>query len=122
MTRQQLVRIAPFWILLVAVGSLMPEAAKRALGTNASVLWHQCYHFASFGSAALILSLIAPTAPKRVAAFLSVVALGLLLESLQHAIWHNPMEWWDVRDDALAAAAAWALANSAAVRRVLLQG
>jgi type II secretory pathway component PulK len=40
---------------------------------------------------------------------LAVFLLGLSLEYLQHLIYRNPMEWWDVRDDGLAILAAHAI-------------
>ena len=78
---------------------------------------HRPTHFFLFGVTALILwrlfvSVNWPRAPKVLAArawlvaILSTAALGMAIEALQHLIYRNRMEWWDVRDDSLAAIAA----------------
>jgi len=36
-------------------------------------------------------------------AALCTAALGAIIETLQHVMYNNPMEWWDLRDDALSA-------------------
>jgi hypothetical protein len=36
-------------------------------------------------------------------AVLATIATGLVIETLQHLMYHIPMEWWDVRDDSIAA-------------------
>jgi len=120
MSRQLLIRIAPFWILLVLIGSFMP-GAKHALGTSSSILTHRLYHVASFGSAALILLLIADNGPRRLAALLGVVTLGVLIEFLQHSIYSIPVEWWDIRDDSVSAAGAWLVTAFPAVRNKILR-
>jgi hypothetical protein len=39
-------------------------------------------------------------------ALMATIFLGGAIELLQFALYHNPMEWWDVRDDAMGATAA----------------
>ncbi len=39
----------------------------------------------------------------RVLALASVAALGVLIEWLQHLVFANPLETWDIRDDTYAA-------------------
>ena len=46
------------------------------------------------------------TARAWLSALVGTIVLGGILELLQHTIYRNRMEWWDVRDDALAAIAA----------------
>lgn len=106
--RSLLVRIAPFWIAAVVAGSLLP-GIKDVFGTSLarSVPRHRFYHFLAFGSTALLLFLIGRTALQRLRGPVAAVALGLVLEYAQHRIFGSRMEWWDLRDDAYAAAAAW---------------
>jgi hypothetical protein len=119
MPRSLLVRIAPFWILVLIIGSLSPRT-KDALGTSAQSR-HRICHFLSFGSTALLLVLVGTTAPKRAAAALSVIGLGVLLEFWQHSIGGFRIEWWDIRDDTYAAIAAWLIGSLAVVRHALVR-
>jgi hypothetical protein len=58
----------------------------------------------------------------RFSAVLSVIALAVVLEFLQHRIYGKSLEWWDIRDDSYAALAAWLLASVPAIRRTMLRG
>jgi NAD dependent epimerase/dehydratase family len=120
MSRQLLVRIAPFWILLIVVGSFLPGAVKHAIGTSGRTLGHQCsprlirVRRADPGPDRRFPAQTLGGAPRR-------RGLAFLVESLQHSLYPIPMEWWDVRDDTLAAAAAWLLATFSPVRTTLLR-
>lgn len=111
--RTFLVRIAPWWILLVIIGSFLPGTSKEKIGTlntpeaameGRVAAKHRIAHFLTFGSTALLLVLISETAAEAMWAGFGVAALGFILECSQFAlIGLKEMEWWDVRDDALAA-------------------
>jgi len=77
-----------------------PEAATQ----GRAVARHRVAHFLTFGSTALLLVLISETVAEEIWAGFGVVALGFILEWSQFAIIGlTEMEWWDVRDDTLAA-------------------
>jgi hypothetical protein len=59
--------------------------------------------------AAFLLCALSRNRRQEVRGALAVFLLGLSLEYLQHLIYHNAMEWWDVRDDALAILAAFTI-------------
>jgi hypothetical protein len=128
--RAFLVRIAPWWVACLIIGSFLPGAIKDALGTTnplsemahgRAVLAHRLVHFTSFGSTALILMLIAETRAQQLAAGLGVAILGLMLECSQFSLLSlKYMEWWDVRDDALAACGSLVLIQWAGFRRAIV--
>jgi hypothetical protein len=133
-TRTHLIRIAPFWIFCLIAGSFLPGTAKQALGTSANVSLvnghfeitaiqpsHRIVHFLSFGSTALILLLLGRKETGRLCGPLATLALGLAIEYAQHWISGAPVEWWDVRDDAYAACAAWLLGQWPPLRHALVK-
>lgn len=130
-SRQFLIRFSVLWIVLITVGSFLPTRAKVALGTttdfNSAVIQHRVKpehrlaHFGAFGIAALSLAVIAETLSQRVGALAGVLALALVIELLQKALHGGPVEYWDVRDDTLAALAGSALGTWQLVRAVLLR-
>jgi hypothetical protein len=125
-----LIRLAPWWVLLVIIGSFLPERSKEAIGTTNSPeaaihgrasLKHRVVHFVTFGSTALLLVIIGETALQQVWAGLGVAALGFLVEYSQYLLSRiSLMEWWDVRDDAIAAIAALLLAQWLNLREILV--
>jgi hypothetical protein len=129
--RTLLVRIAPWWVLLVIIGSFLPATSKEAIGTlntpeaataGRAVARHRIAHFLTFGSTALLLVLISETAAQEIWAGFAVAALGFILECSQFAlIGLTEMEWWDVRDDALAAVAVLLIAQWFGLREKLVQ-
>ena len=119
MSRAHLLRIAPLWVLALIVGSLLPDGAKTAIGTH---MEHRLYHMLSFGSTAyLVFTLLARDARERIYALVFVVALGFGIEYLQHCIFHNVYEWWDVRDDGIGVLAAAVLTQWPALRQKLVR-
>ena len=70
---------------------------------------HRDIHFLGFGGPTFLLLLLSANLLGEIRVFLAMVFLGLSLECLQHLMYHNVMEWWDVRDDIFAILAAWAL-------------
>jgi peptidoglycan/LPS O-acetylase OafA/YrhL len=89
-------RVAQAWLLLLVVGSLQPS---RPGPVHAH---HRAVHFAAFGGGAFLLLLLARSRREELRAAIAVCLLGLCLEFLQHVVYGNVMEWWDVRDDTLA--------------------
>jgi len=99
--------LAGIWTAAVVAISLQPFRPPHDSGLSRM---HRPVHFLLFGVTALILWRVVASIgrPRRpwLCAILCTVALGLAIELLQHLTYRNPMEWWDVRDDALSAAAA----------------
>jgi hypothetical protein len=128
--RTFLVRIAPWWVLLVIIGSFLPGTSKEAIGTlntpeaaveGRAVARHRVAHFLTFGSTALLLVLVSETAAQEIWAGFGVAALGFILECSQFAlIGLTEIEWWDVRDDALAAVGVLLVAQWLGLRQKLV--
>lgn len=103
------------WVGVLAAVSLQPW--RPGAGASLSQV-HRPFHFAAFALTALLLwrflVVVDRTFPASriltarawLSALVATIVLGGVLELMQHAIYRNPMEWWDVRDDALAAIAA----------------
>jgi hypothetical protein len=118
-SRELLIRIAPWWLAVLIVGSLLPGPEKNYFITPTSplmvaqahpALWHRLFHYLTFGSTAAMLMLIGETLLLQVAAAFGVGILGLALEWAQFRIYQLPqMEWWDARDDAFACIAVYLL-------------
>ena len=131
-SRAFLVRIAPWWVLCVIIGSFLPASSKHALGTGNTpeaaaqghaVPAHRLAHFLTFGSTTLLLVVIAETTSQQLGAGLVVAASGFLIECTQYAVLGlTEMEWWDVRDDAAAAIAALLLAQWLNLRALVVDG
>lgn len=111
--RAFLVRLAPWWVLFVIIGSFLPGTSKNAIGTTNPpevaaqgrvAPKHRLAHILTFGSTALLLVIISETAAQQLWAGLGVAALGFFLECSQYAfLGLESIEWWDVRDDTIAA-------------------
>jgi hypothetical protein len=130
MPRRFLVRIAPFWLLGLIVGSLLPGNAKTRMAPWARYshlnrgrisLKHRLAHFASFGSTTLLLLLITRKPGQGWAVLLATVGLGFCIEYAQHIVYGTRIEWWDIRDDCYGNVAAYILAQSKAVRAALVR-
>jgi len=102
--REIILRTAQAWILLLIVGSLQPVRPRPVLVSVVSL--HRLIHWLAFSGASLLLLYLCRTRAQEIRSVLSVFFLGLFLEYAQHLIYHNPIEWWDVRDDAFAILAA----------------
>ena len=70
---------------------------------------HREIHWLAFAVATFLLLLLCRNRRQEIESAIGVFVLGLSLEYLQHLIYRNPMEWWDVRDDSFAIFAAFAL-------------
>jgi hypothetical protein len=98
-----LLRITQAWLLLLIVGSLQPARP------GAVVSVHREIHWLGFACPTFFLLLLSRNRRQEIRILIGVFLLGLSLEYLQHLFYRNPMEWWDVRDDAFAILAAFAL-------------
>lgn len=103
MTRSRLLLIAQAWFLLLIVGSLQPARPGPVHGL------HRELHWLAFAVAAWLLFALSRSRRQAIGSALAVFGLGLGLEFLQHLIYRNPLEWWDVRDDTLAVLVAFAV-------------
>jgi hypothetical protein len=92
-------RLAQGWILFLIAASLQP-ARPGPLVTHVSL--HRGVHWLAFAGAAFLLLVLSRNRRQQVRNSIAVVLLGLSLEYLQHLMYRNVMEWWDVRDDFLA--------------------
>lgn len=80
-----------FWIALLTATSLQPLRPKPVAPL------HRPFHFVAFTVTAVLMH-------KRAAiAFPATILFGVALELAQSLLYHNPVEWWDIRDDALGA-------------------
>lgn len=128
--RSHLIRIAPWWIACLILGSFLPGSVKDTLGTTnplseaaqgRAAAAHRLVHFVAFGSTALVLMLIAETRAQQVSAALGIAGLGLIMECAQYVLLNvRYMEWWDVRDDALAACGALLLVQWRGLRHAIV--
>ncbi len=78
---------------------------------------HRGVHWVAFAGAAFLLLALSRNRRQQVRTAFAVFLLGLSLEFLQHLLYRNVMEWWDVRDDTLAILAAFALYQLIRVRK-----
>ena len=120
--------LLPFWIAVLVIGSFLPADTKRALGTQSGVgsygepgLSHRIWHIASFGSTALLTTLVTHSPGRRLLAAGAVFALGGLIELLQPVFFDTDLEWWDIRDDGFGIIAFTATGWIGRVRRILLK-
>jgi len=110
--------VASIWVAALVAVSLQPVRPDPASELHQM---HQPFHIVAFAITALVLRHCVvewtqfPAGKAAIRASLGAVlgtsALGAVIELLQHVIYHNQMEWWDIRDDSLAAAAAICLAQ-----------
>lgn len=93
------------WVTALAVGSLNDGGLKQTLGTQGP--WHREVHWFSFAATALVVGwcLAARVGPGLAAGIAFLMGLGC--ELLQRMIYIPVVEWQDVGDDAVGAAAGW---------------
>jgi hypothetical protein len=108
--RVLLVAILIVWGILLTAASLSSvnrfrlglAALNRADHAGAKSN-HRVAHLASFGFLAFLLVLLCRSPSRRIVALAAVIALGALIELLQHLIYSTPLETWDIRDDSYGA-------------------
>jgi hypothetical protein len=96
-------RVTQVWLAVLILGSLQPARPKPVVSMHLGI------HLLGFGGAVFLLLLLADNLLREIRAVVGMCLLGLTVELLQHLMYGNVMEWWDVRDDALAILTAWAL-------------
>ena len=106
-------RIALLWTAAIVIGSFLPPQIKQAIGTEArssrtaerrrAHLKHRAGHLIAFGIDAFLFAAASIRKTHRFYYFLFTVLLGLAIEYTQHATYGFIFEWWDLRDDTLAA-------------------
>jgi hypothetical protein len=104
--------IATLWTAAVVVASLQSHRPPQTAAL------HRLYHFAVFAVTAVILRRSSAGRWPLLKSALAAAMLGAVLELLQTQT-RYPIEWWDIRDDAIGAitgAVAGALAWQAASR------
>ena len=114
LSRSLLMRIAICWTVAIIVGSFLPIEVKEAIGTEThsaipavrrrAAIRHRAGHMIAFGIASFLFAAGSAKRTHRPYYFLFVAALGSTIEYMQHAIYGSVFEWWDIRDDVLAAA------------------
>jgi len=109
--RRVLLRVTQVWLLVLIVGSLQPARPGVVVGL------HREIHWLAFAGAAFLLFSLSLNRRQQIHCATALFLLGLSLEFLQHQIYRNPMEWRDVRDDALAILIAFLCASAVRVRR-----
>ncbi len=107
-------RIARLWTAGIVIVSFLPSEAKEAIGTETrsslpaaqhrAVVMHTSSHLIAFGIASLLFTVASTKRIQRHYYLFVIAALGLIIEYLEHAIYRSPFEWWDVRNDWIAAA------------------
>lgn len=117
-------------MLCVIIGSFLPGTSKQAIGTinppeaiaeGRVGVKHRVAHYLTFGSTALLLIVISETASQQLWAGFGVALLGFVVECSQYAVMGlSCMEWWDVRDDAIAAIAILLLAQWLNLRKIIV--
>jgi hypothetical protein len=118
-------RIAQLWTVAVVIGSFLPIEVKEAIGTETrssipavrhrAAIRHRAGHMIAFGIASCLFAVASTKKTHCLCYFLLIAALGSMIEYMQHSIFGSVFEWWDIRDDVLAAAAGCLLGSLALV-------
>jgi hypothetical protein len=107
---------------VILVGSLGPydfrslflvrlDTSSRIPALSRLIL-HRTAHFSAFGLLALFLSVSLRRPGYRLFALGFVIMLGIVIEVAEFLLSTNPFEFWDVRDDAVAASTGYVLAEA----------
>jgi hypothetical protein len=97
-------------MILLTIASLSPmDRYKLGLvswdNRSAAILArqrHRALHWLSFGGLAFLVTLLGRNRRERLLAPAAVAGLGVSIEYLQHVIYANALETWDIRDDLFA--------------------
>jgi hypothetical protein len=87
---------------------LRPSAGLNHISSNGN---HRVAHWASFGVLSFLVALLGRNRSQRFIALAGVIALGVVIELLQHLIYLSPLETWDMRDDSYGAIAGFIVAT-----------
>ncbi len=104
---------------LILIGSLGPFdfrgpwlGAKVGFFGMFHLTPHRVMHFSAFGILAAVLTLSGSRIRDRLFGLAMAISFGVLIEVLEFLSTTNKFEYWDVRDDALAAFLGFALAEA----------
>jgi hypothetical protein len=86
--------IALAWFCFIAVISLMPLKVKYRVGTMG--MFHNPGHFVAFLVASILLCRAAVNGKQRLVGCAEVCLFAVLMEVLEWAVYHNPLEWRDI--------------------------
>ena len=125
-SRSLLMHLARLWTVAIIIGSFLPLKVKETIGTETqssipavrhrAAIRHRAGHMIAFGIASLLFATASTKKTHPLYYFLFIAALGSTIEYMQHAIFGSVFEWWDIRDDVLAAAASCLLGSFLAFR------
>ena len=114
--------IIPFWTIVLIAGSLSPGTTKNAIGSTRidepgapthvslqSEVKHQMFHWFAFGLTAYLFLCVTDTAKGEIGAAAGAAGLGIAIELAQIRMYHSRIEWDDIANDALVAAAVYLL-------------
>lgn len=93
---------ALLWVLVIILLSLIPLPWKNAIGTTGA--FHRAGHLLAFLILAFLLCRIATTAAARLIRCAGAVLLGIVLETAEHLLYHDRLEWDDVFVDTIGVA------------------
>jgi hypothetical protein len=93
---------ALFWILLIIALSLIPTSWKDAAGTTG--VFHQAGHLLAFLILGLLLCRSPITRNAKLVRCLGAIVLGIVLETAEHFMYHDRLEWDDVLVDSIGVA------------------
>jgi Ca2+/H+ antiporter len=95
--------VALVWVLLIVVLSLIPLPWKDAIGTTG--IFHRAGHLLAFLILAFLLCRMASSLAAKIVRCLGAVLLGIVLETVEHLLYRDRMEWDDVLVDTIGVAA-----------------
>lgn len=114
--------IIPFWTIVLIAGSLSPGTTKNAIGSTRigepgapthtsmrSEFKHQMFHWLAFGLTAYLFLCLTDTVKGEIGAAAGAAGLGIAIELVQIRMYHSGIEWDDIANDVLAAAAVYAI-------------
>jgi hypothetical protein len=87
--------------VLIALLSFLPFREKQLLHTKGPL--HLWFHFAAFGTAAVLLGRHGRSMRHSLHLILTTIAFGLSIEMGEHLLFRGPLEWVDVLADSAAA-------------------
>jgi fatty acid desaturase len=88
---------------------------------HAGTVFHTLEHVAAFGLLGVLLLVACKNRMQEWIVLVALLCFATALELRQHQIFHNPFEWWDVRDDAIGLALAWLGIRAVGWRRKLVR-
>ena len=78
---------------------LRPALAWRVLPWIIRAYQHRILHILGFALPATMLFGLCRTRGAALGGACLLISTGVALEYIQHRLYHNPLEWWDIRDN-----------------------